>query len=282
MPLHILFQILLILISQLSKAQTKNSSNGYICIKANVASFKDNDYKRFSHGNPNYDAAEKGYFSHGVGTEKIYSQINNKPFISFGSELDYFFNRYNFFGFNIGIAYSYDKTFYNFKSSPNLDSRYYYLYPSFRELGNGDGSFTNHMFKFVWGLNFNFKFGLTLFIQPLNPEFRSIVEKNDDFTFTTYQYFKYKAGKNAGYDSASVYVSEVKREEDFVNYKTRFNYNSIAFPTSVGLEQKFKIGKLKYVAGASATISLLEQYVVYRAHIGICFGNFKDKSQPGY
>lgn len=69
------------------------------------------------------------------------------------------------------------------------------------------------MFKFVLGLNYNLNFGLNFFIQPLNPEFRLITEKKDGFTFTTFKYYKYTTGNLAGYDSASVYVSEIKKRK---------------------------------------------------------------------
>lgn len=212
---------------------------------------------------------------------KIYTQTNHKPFVYLGGEIDYYLCRYSFFGFSIGGAYSFDKTYYNFRSYLNYDSRQIRSLPT-NVNGSGSGSFSNHMFKFVWGLNFNFNFGLNILIQPLNPEFRSIQENNDFFIYKTYKNYPYYTGNMVGYDSVSVLVGEEKRKEDFKNYKTGFNYCGISFPSTFGIEQKFKIGKLKYVAGVSASISLLEQYIIYRAHIGFCFGNFKDKSQPGY
>lgn len=81
-----------------------------------------------------------------------------------------------------------------------------------------------------------------------------------------------------GYDSTSTLVSTETKNFEFKNYKTGANF-SIIFHSLIGIEQKFKIGKLNYVAGASAAFIALEWFAIYRVH----FGNFKlIPRQPGY
>ena len=259
------------------KAQTTNTATGCFVIKANAGVFYDNDEKRLSRGNPNYD---DHYTSNG-GRTIYFDQTYGKPIIFPGTEIDYYFNRNSFFGINVGLAYSYDKTYYKYQSSKYING--YYLTSNYRiENGTGTGSLKNHLFKFVYSFNFNTKWGLNIYIQPLNPEVRIIRDGPSTSKQNIFDGYRYTTGVNKGRDSATILVSSEVKDIKYFNYATHVDF-SIAFPSLIGLEQKFKIGKLNYVAGASAAFSALEWYAIYRVHFGICFGSFKAiPRQPGY
>ncbi len=241
--------------------------------KANLGLFYDYDGNRLKHGDQNYDLPSGGkspaphYFSA--------KQTSFKPNIFPGAELSFYIKKYIF-----GLAFSYDKTYFQY--SYNEHRGVGYLSNKAGSItndiyGQGNSCFSNYMFKFIYGFNYNTKFGLNIYIQPLNPELRLI--RNGKYTVTsdTYNNYFLKSVVSPFNDSIStVKVDSETLDINFVNYKTNVNY-SIALPTLIGVEQKFKLGKLTYVAGASVNASLFEWYLIYRAHIGVCFGNFKNK-----
>jgi len=260
-----------------SQPITNDSKDGYLSLKINIGFFIDNDDKRFE--NASIKPSSVNYPLPVLS----FGQSNYSPTIFPGLELNYYFERNNFFGMNIGFAYSYDKTNYSY-----FFSDYKYLgelipqkqYTKKIGYGQGSGILNNHLVKFIYGFNFNTKIGLNVYIQPLNPEFRSIYSKYS-VNYDTYNTYVHTTGTNIGKDSVSILVSSETKKLDFVNNKTHLNF-SIAFPSLIGIEQKFKIGKYDYLAGISGSVSLLEWYAVFRAHIGVCFGNFKHRAQPGY
>ncbi len=249
----------------IAKTQTTNTAMGCFVIKANVGVFYDNDEKRLSRGNPNYNY-EVGKYGPPV-PYASFTQIFGKPNVFIGNEIDYYFPRSNFFGINIGLAYSYDKTYYTHNSHDRKNNFYT---NSFIDI-NGSGSFNNNMIKLVFGLNFNTKSGFNFYLQILNPEVRIIKDCKSIVTHNTYNgYYKSVYGQDYQLrDSTSTLVSSETKNFEFTNYKTGANF-SIAFASLIGVEQKFKIGKLNYVAGASAAFSALEWYAIYRVHFGIC------------
>ncbi len=258
-------------------AQQSNSSNGFIVIKVNASIFKDNDDKRFE------NAGIKPTSVNYPLPILTFAQNNYKLAIFPGVELDYYFPRSKFVGMNIGITYCNSKTNYDFFYKDQIYVGNVIPQKEYTQkigYGVGNGVLKNQIFKFIYGFNFNTKFGLNIFLQPLNPEFRFYSSKYS-VSYSTYNTYLYTAGTNTGKDSTSILVNTEIKSIDFQNYKTHINA-SIAFPSLIGVEQKFKIGKLTYLAGASVAASFLEQYVIYRAHIGVCFGNFKRNTQPGY
>lgn len=273
-----LFLAFLFLFNLSSFSQDQNSSNGYFVVKANTGFFIDDDHKRLVRGNPGYDYIGVRNYQ---GPFSDYSQQGPVVSIFPGCEIDYYLNRNNFFGFNVGFAYSYDKTYYSFGSGQTItngSSESYFLIS-----GSGKGSLKNNMFKLAFGFSFNSKKGLNFYIQPLNPEIRCIRNGRSSATYETKEVLRSKKINNDGSRSDSTYtiVSTETKNHEFVNYKTRSNI-SIAFPTLIGIEQKFKINRINYVVGISGAFSILEWYSIYRIHFGICFGNFKGSSQPGY
>ena len=132
------------------------------------------------------------------------------------------------------------------------------------------------MIKFIFGINFNTKWGLNIYIQPLNPELRIIKDGQSEVTINSYEGYYgvtyYLSGEPVRFkDSTTIFVNSTTNFNNykFVNYKTNKNF-SIALPTLVGIEQKFKLCKNTYVAGVSVTASLFEWYLIYRAYIGVC------------
>ncbi|MBA2610389.1 MAG: hypothetical protein H0U95_00355 [Bacteroidetes bacterium] len=261
-------------------SQNQNLSNGYFVIKTNASCFIDYDQQRYDHGNPNYKSLGSG--SRGFQEPfLIYTQL--KPLRSYfpGGEINYYLSRDNFFGINVGLAFSYDQTFYSVSSTKKI---YTGSSESYQRINaNGKGCLLNKMFKFVYGFNFNSKGGFNFCIQPINPEFRFIKTGNSFITNETLEVLLSKKVNSYGarLDSTSTVISSERTDIQFMNYKTRSNV-SISFPTLFGIEQKFKMKKINYVAGLSASFSFLETYAVFRVYFGICFGNFKESSQPGY
>jgi hypothetical protein len=262
-------------------SQSGNSSNGYFVFKVNSGFFIDSDGKRFEHGNPAFEQEEAGLRCR---TGKVISlkQDWSKNFVFPGGEITYYLPRDNFFGFNIGIAYSYDKTYCSYFSheSVRVSSN------QFRAvIGRGEGVLNNRMFKLIFGFNFITKGGFNFYFQPLNPEIRFIKNGKSTVTFDTYEGYYFSGGNNghcSPADSTYDLVATERKNFEYYNYRTGSN-RSIAFPTLIGIEQKFKINKISCVAGLSGAFSILEWYSIYRLHIGVCFGDFKKaETQPGY
>lgn len=260
--------------------QKENSSNGYFVIKANAGAFYDYELNRFKKANPNYRDVNK-YRPPNNNIVNL-NQVFNKPFIFPGAEISYYMPRDNFFGLNIGIAYSYDITYYS------LYSRF--QNGNIRTIGSGYGNLKNNMIKFVCGFNFNSKSGFNFHLQPLNPEIRSIKDGKSLISYSTYDItyskpiFTYGASGAVSLsvtDSLSTLISTEVKSYEYRNYQT--GSISISFPTLVGIEKKFRISKIDFVAGISAAFSILESSQIYRVHFGICLGNFKRlETQPGY
>ncbi len=254
------------------KAQTDNKADEYFVFKANLGLFYDYDGNRLKHGDQNYNWQGGKY----PPTNYIkVKQPTYKPNLFPGAELCYYTKKYA-----VGLAFSYDRTYYSYSYySTELVGSFTNGSITKKNYGEGNGSLSNSMFKFIYGFNFNTKFGLNVYVQPLNPELRLI--RNGKYTVTsdTYNNYFLKSVVSPFNDSIStVKVDSETLDINFVNYKTNVNY-SIALPTLIGVEQKFKLGKLTYVAGASVNASLFEWYLIYRAHIGVCFGNFKNKAK---
>lgn len=262
-------------------SQKENSSNGYFVIKANAGAFKDDETIRFNNCNPDFMRVENGLRC-GSGKYIGLQQKLNKTFVFPGGEINYYLPRAKFFGLNIGLSYSYDKTLFNFYSSDRVSN----VSNKFTEIrGEGIGSLNNHMLKLTFGFNFNSSGGFNFYFQPLNPELRFIRSGPSNITYSTYEgYYSSKVDYQhcSPPDSAVSLISTESKKFEYVNYKYSGNF-SIAFPTLIGIEQKFKIKKITYLAGISYATSFLEGYTVFRFYFGVCFGNFKRlETQPGY
>lgn len=270
--------VLLFFLFSVSFSQTSNISNGYFVFKINGSYFKDRDGSRLKNGNSLYKpATTKCRTGQYIQLEQDLSKSAIYP----GAELSYHLARSSYYGFSFGVCYSYDRTWFSYASNERISiSEKQFQVKS----GKGTGSLSNNMYKFSFGFNFHTSFGLSFYFQPANPELRIIKDKNSVITVETYDGFY--AGPTNIYscyrkDSIIVLSSTETEEFSFYNYRTKLNL-SIAFPTLLGVEQKFKVNKINCVSGVSFAFSGLESYYVFRLYLGICFGNFKEDNQPGY
>lgn len=194
---------------------------------------------------------------------------NNNPYVSAGAELIYNFSRETFFGFSFGVAHSYVKDFYNYTYS----LQDYQNSKTIVETGKGE--LLNQMLRFVYSFNLTSKKQFSFYFRPLNPELRFIQNKNANATHTEYDVIYSKihpqGASGSSYSKDSIQTVANQYQTPIV-FPRSF---SICFPTTIGFEQKFKFKKLRLNAGLNCGLSILELYIVPRAYLGVCFGDFK-------
>ncbi len=274
--IYSLFFVTLFLLLTQSKAQ--RGSNGFLAIKVGANYFKDNEGRRLLNGEKKINEEKIDRLNTYTNERSALNQteIEFKTF-PFG-EISYYLERDSYFGINLGLGYQFNKTKYtieiiSIQYEPG-NKKINNIPNSLTKVGIGSSSFKNHSFKMVFGLNFNTKFGLNIFFQPINPEFRLI--KNDKSNveyknYTTYYYQLPQPNPYAPYIDSARASSVENKPFEFNNYKTQVNF-SICFPTTIGFEQTITIKGFNLIAGASFSASLLEEYIIYRAYIGIPFG----------
>lgn len=266
-PFYSLFFAVAFLLLTQSNAQS--GSNGFLAIKVGTNYFKDNEGRRLTNG------SIKGNNRSFINSSTYLNQTTTNSLVFPYCEISYYLERENYFGFNLGLGYQFNKTQYTIKSmqssfGPNSNN----IPNSIRNEGFGVAGFKNHSFKMLFGLNFNTKFGLNIFLQPLNIEFRVIKNDKSNVEYKNYTVYYYQSpsGSSGVYkDSTSALNTIENKSFVFKNYKTNSNF-SICFPTTIGVEQTIKIKGFSLIAGVAVSASILEEYIIYRAHIGIPFG----------
>lgn len=192
-------------------------------------------------------------------------------YVSAGLDFIYHFKNDGSLDYSIGLAYNYVKDFYTYTTANRSVSGNSITHVDI----NGSGELTNHLTRLVFSINWSSKKNFTFYIRPFNYELR-LIQNNAKATYSVYDVILKKnptsygaSGKPYYEDSLKTLVNEYEAPFDFIRSF------SFCFPTTIGIEQKFKFKNMYLNAGLSFGGSILELYYVPRAYIGICLGKFK-------
>jgi hypothetical protein len=192
-------------------------------------------------------------------------------YVSAGLDFLYNYKRDGVFGISIGLAYNYVKDFYTY-SYYNRSSIGYSITD---RQATGSGELTNRLARFVFSLNWTSKKNFTFYIRPLNYEIR-IIENKSKATYLEYDVVLKSKPSSYGASGRPYYEDSLKTlSKQFEAPILVVRTFSFCFPTTIGIEQKFKCKNMYLNAGLSIGGSILELYYVPRAYIGFCLGEFK-------